>query len=151
MDLAPNTPYIHADVAATYNGGLASSKTNFLFVCNHSTPSSTVWFDPVGEQHYTSGQSVLIYVHSRHVCWDVHPSRPYIPSSLGGVLLTIGCILVVAYIVFGSLGTFIIKGTIQIPHEDFWSKFFDNVATGAIFIFSCGKKTSLAPTNYNNI
>ena len=151
LELAPNAYGYWADVVATYKGGLGNAKTNFLFVCNYSVPSDQVWIDPVGEQTYTSSQHISIYVHSSNVCFNRHVNDDYNSTTGGAIFLAIVFFGSIAYIVCGSLITFFVTGSVHVPQQAFWTEFGICIATGFMFIFTCGKRSSVGPANYDAI
>jgi len=151
IDLAPNVRGIHADAVVQYKGGINNGRISFFMVCNHSVPSKGIWIDPVGEQHYGSGQSVIVYVHTQHVCYDMHVDDDFNKASLGAIVLSLFSVSIIAYVIIGSLITFTTTGSIAFPNSGFWSEFFENVATGAIFIGTCGKRRSTSNISYDSI
>ena len=155
IELAPNIKGIHADAAVTYKGGL-SSRISFFMVCNHSTPEKAIWIDPVGEQHWGmgAGASIIVYAHSQHVCYNKHTDDdvPKINKTSGGaVFLTIVGLGAIAYIIIGAIVMFFITGSMALPNSGFWSEFFECVATGAVFIGTCGKRRTSSTVSYDAI
>lgn len=148
-ELAPNNGYIHADVAATYWGGANGARTTLLFVCNHSVPKDTIRFDPVGVQRYNGKAAyAIMYVHTMNVCWDVNKESGL---SGGAIFLTIVFVGATLYFAGGALVMFFIKGTVALPNAAFWESFWAAVQTGAVYLFTCGKKTSFGVASYDAI
>jgi len=150
IELAPNIKGIHADAAVEYKGGL-NGRITFFMVCNHSVPSKGVWIDPVGEQHFSAGQSVIVYAHSQHVCYNKHVDDDFDKTSGGAVFLTLVSFGTIAYVIIGGIVMFFITGTMGLPHSSFWTEFFECVKTGAIFIGTCGKRRTSSNVRYDDI
>ncbi|KAH0794263.1 hypothetical protein GPJ56_001866 [Histomonas meleagridis] len=132
-------------IAVNYEGGYGGYETHFIFQCNLSIPSDQVNFDQAAR--LTPQKVVVIFAHTSMVCpkegqW-VGPDQKSARVSGGAVFLIIIFIGVVLYFsVFVILGV-VRENKVEFPHYTFWKEVGCCIATGAIFLATCGKRRSI--------
>jgi len=122
-----------------YGGGQGSYETFIQFHCNESVKTPKWQIHEVGHMYGT--KKVIFEVESSMAC----PTLSYHPNNVtgGAVFLTLILGGFSLYVVISVLVVFFTTGEILFPHKDFWVNFFTYVSTGAIFVFTCGKKVSI--------
>jgi hypothetical protein len=134
-------------VRVEYGGGYGGKiETFFEFWCNESVDGYE--FHKVA--HSYASRKVRIEVESKMAC-PVSIQAATQNTTGGAVFLLIVFCGTTLYVVLGVVFVFFTTGAVALPNSGFWTEFFECVATGAIFIGTCGKTTSVTKANYDTI
>jgi len=143
-----NASNLDDGIRVEYGGGYGGKYEAFMqFWCNRSVKAPNYQLHQVANAY--ASKKVLIEIETDMAC----PIDPTLTkaTTFGAVFLLFIFTIAAAYVVFGVTITFFAKGVVALPNAEFWSNFFDNVATGAVFISSCGKTTSFGNSSYETI
>jgi len=133
-------------VRVEYGGGYGGKvETFFEFWCNESVKGYQ--FHKVA--HSYASRKIRIEVESSMAC----PVPQYESNSTtgGAVFLVMVFGAASVYIILGVVIVFFTTGAVALPNSAFWTEFFECFVTGAIFIGTCGKATSVSKSNYDAI
>jgi len=162
-------------VVAEIKGGYSNYVTTIHILCNESVPANTIDFGDIGAER-TNFKRITLYGHSSDICpkqqgttplpsevptrsYHPHPSSgtpigPGMGAVTGGSVFLLILLLGFGIYFFGGLIiSFLKNGQFSVPNSDFWLNFTTYVATGAVFVFTCGKKSysSNDHSTYNEI
>jgi hypothetical protein len=121
-----------------YNGGMGGWTVSVRFLCAEPGSADSLELDSLGE--ISSGNHIILYSWTTMVC----PGYPisFREQSGGSVFLIILLVLFVYLLGLHVFLRFLWNGSIEIPHEDFWSGFADSLKAAWAAIWSCRQTTA---------
>jgi hypothetical protein len=123
-------------IEVIYGGGYANTLFQIRVFCK---PNLDFYIEETGTE-FNNGTH-QIYIHTKDICpITIEVQGNSHSLSFGGIFLMIIFIPLICYFVVGEFLIILETGHPQVPNQTFWTEIMDCIATGAIFVATCGKR-----------